>query len=509
MSQRTQKSTFNLITSIISQFLTIALSFVSRSVFIYTLDARYLGINGLFTNIISLLSLVELGISTALIFSMYEPLAHDDKKKLAALTKFYKKLYTIIGIVIATLGLLLFPFLDFFINLDVGVPNVKYYYLLFLLQSVCSYFMVYKTSIMIADQKNYILTRNTMFFNICATITQIVVLLLWRNYAIYLIVIVVFNILGNLYNSRVAEKQYPYINDNEDLDSVEKKAIWENIKSMFMYKLGGVILNNTDNILISKLVGTLEVGFYSNYSLILQKVSNLTSLVFTSIQASLGNLNVDAMPQKKKAMFDILSLMSFWIYGFCSICFCILFQDFMCIWVGEEYLLGNATMYVSVANFYLQGVLYPIWCFRNTTGLFKETKYTMILASFLNIVLSIALGIIWGMFGIFIATVISRLCTNIWYDPYRLFKSYFHVSVKSYYIGEVLRLLFIVLFVAVSELLFMNFSLGVGWYRLLIKMIYCIVVVNGIFFIRYRNTQAFKFLVGKLLEICKKIPIKK
>ena len=166
-------------------------------------------------------------------------------------------------------------------------------------------------------------------------------------------------------------------------------------------------------------------------------------------------------------------------------------------------------MYVSVANFYLQGVLYPIWCFRNTTGLFKETKYTMILASFLNIVLSIALGIIWGMFGIFIATVISRLCTNIWYDPYRLFKSYFHVSVKSYYIGEVLRLLFIVLFVAVSELLFMNFSLGVGWYRLLIKMIYCIVVVNGIFFIRYRNTQAFKFLVGKLLEICKKIPIKK
>ena len=300
MSQRTQKSTFNLITSIISQFLTIALSFVSRSVFIYTLDARYLGINGLFTNIISLLSLVELGISTALIFSMYEPLAHDDKKKLAALTKFYKKLYTIIGIVIATLGLLLFPFLDFFINLDVGVPNVKYYYLLFLLQSVCSYFMVYKTSIMIADQKNYILTRNTMFFNICATITQIVVLLLWRNYAIYLIVIVVFNILGNLYNSRVAEKQYPYINDNEDLDSVEKKAIWENIKSMFMYKLGGVILNNTDNILISKLVGTLEVGFYSNYSLILQKVSNLTSLVFTSIQASLGNLNVDAMPQKNR-----------------------------------------------------------------------------------------------------------------------------------------------------------------------------------------------------------------
>ena len=311
MSQRTQKSTFNLISSVASQFLAIILSFVSRSVFIYTLDARYLGINGLFTNIISLLSLAELGISTALIFSMYEPLAHNNKKKLAALTRFYKKLYTIIGIVITILGLSLFPFLDFFINLDVGIPNVKYYYLLFLLQSVCSYFMVYKTSIMIADQKNYILTRNTMLCNICATFTQIVVLLLWKNYAIYLVVIVAFNILGNFYNSRVAEKQYPYINDNEELENTEKRVIWDNIKSMFMYKLGGVILNNTDNILISKLVGTLEVGIYSNYSLILQKISNLTSLVFTSLQASLGNLNVDASPQKKKEMFDILSLMSF------------------------------------------------------------------------------------------------------------------------------------------------------------------------------------------------------
>lgn len=505
MSQRTQKSTFNLITSIGSQLLTTILSFVSRSVFIYSLDARYLGINGLFTNIISLLSLAELGVGTALIFSMYEPLAHNDRKKLAALTRFYKKLYTVIGIVIAMLGVALFPFLDFFINLDVGVPNVEYYYLLFLLQSVCSYFMVYKTSIMIADQKNYILTRNTMICNTCATITQIAVLLLWKNYAIYLMVIVLFNIFGNFYNSKVAEKQYPYINDNEVLDSTEKKVIWDNIKSMFMYKLGGVLLNNTDNILISKLVGTLEVGVYSNYSLILQKISNMTSLVFTSLQASLGNLNVDATPQKKKFMFDILSLMSFWIYGFCSICFCILFQDFICIWIGESYLLGNATMYVCVANFYLQGVLYPIWCFRNTTGLFKETKYTMIIASALNIILSIVLGMKWGMLGIFIATIISRLCTNIWYDPYRLFKSYFNTSVIPYFVGEILRLIFIISFVIGSEILFMNIPLGVGGTRLFIKAVYCTVAVNGIFYSRYHNNESFCYVMEKVMEMIKKL----
>lgn len=507
MSQRTQRTTFNMIASVGSQFLAILLSFVSRSVFIYCLDARYLGINGLFTNIISLLSLAELGVGTALIYSMYEPLAHNDTKKLAALTRFYKRLYTTIGVSIALLGLALFPFLDFFINLDVGVPNVEYYYLLFLLQSVCSYFMVYKTSIMVADQKNYILTRNTMICNTCATVMQIIVLLIWKNYAIYLMIIVLFNILGNFYNSKISEKRYPYINDEESLAPAEKKKIWVNIKSMFLYKLGGVVLNNTDNILVSKLVGTLEVGFYSNYSLILHKVSNLTSLVFTSMQASLGNLNVDATPQKKKFMFDTLNLMSFWIYGFCSVCFCMLFQDFISIWVGESYLLDPITMYVCVANFYLQGVLYPVWCFRNTTGLFKETKYTMVLASALNIILSIVLGLSLGMPGIFGATIISRLTTNIWYDPYRLFKSYFHTSVAPYYVGEVLRAVFLVSFIAGSQMLFMQLPGLVGWKCLIVKAVYCVVVVNGIFMVRYHKNASFRFIMerangvfGKLIK---------
>lgn len=501
MAQRTQKSAYNLAMNIGSQILAVLLSFVSRTVFIYTLDARYLGINGLFTNIISLLSLTELGVSTALIFSMYKPLAHNDHRKLAALTGFYKKLYTVIGAVIAALGLGLFPFLDFFINLDESVPNVRYYYLLFLLQSVCSYFMVYKTSIMTADQKGYILTRNQMAINTIATLMQIAVLLLWKNYVIYLLVVVFFNIFGNYYNSRVAEKQYPYINDPEELELEEKKYIWSNIQSMFLYKVGGVVLNNTDNILISKLVGTLEVGFYSNYSLILNKVGNITSLVFTSIQASLGSLNVEADARQKKFIFNTLSLISFWVYGFCSICFCLLLQDFITIWVGERYLLSRGCMYICVANYYLQGVLYPIWCFRNTTGLFRETKYTMVVASVLNIGLSIVWGIEWGMSGIFLATIVSRLCTNVWYDPYRLFKSYFGTSVCLYYFTEIGRILFLIGFIAASEFLFAKIAMPVGWPYLLIKAFYCVVVVNMLFFLHYRKDEHFRFLIEKALTM--------
>ena len=504
MASRTQNTTYNLIINIGSQFLTIVLSFVSRSVFIYTLDARYLGVNGLFTNIISLLSLAELGVSTALVFSMYQPLAHHDKRKLAALTQFYKKLYRVIGFVIAGCGLLLFPFLDFFINLDVGIPHVKYYYLLFLLQSVCSYFMVYKTSIMTADQKGYILQRNTMVINTIATFTQILVLLLWKNYVLYLMVIVFFNILGNYYNSRVSEKKYPYINQKAELDTTEKKQIWSNIMSMFLYKLGGVVLNNTDNILISKLVGTIEVGYYSNYNLIINKVGNITSLVFTSLQASLGNLNVDADDKKKKFIFEVLSLTSFWIYGFCSICFCMLLQDFIVLWIGQEYLLDNIVMYICVMNFYLQGVLYPVWCFRNTTGLFKDTKYTMIVASIINIVASIILGLKWGMAGIFVATILSRLLTNIWYDPYKLFHSYFHSSVRKYYFTELVRFVFLIFFVMISQLIFTYSNLPDGWLRLIVKALYCVVVTNGLFFIYFRKKETFKFIYNKLFGMIKK-----
>lgn len=501
MAQRTQKSAYNLAMNIGAQILAVLLSFVSRTVFIYTLDARYLGINGLFTNIISLLSLTELGVSTALVFSMYEPLAHNDYRKLAALTSFYKKLYTVIGIVVAALGLALFPFLDFFINLDESVPNVRYYYLLFLLQSVCSYFMVYKTSIMTADQKGYILTRNQMVINTIATVTQIVVLLLWKNYVIYLLVVVFFNIFGNYWNSKISEKWYPYINDSEELEPQEKKDIWSNIQSMFLYKVGGVILNNTDNILISKLVGTLEVGFYSNYSLVLNKVGNLTALVFTSLQASLGSMNVEADAWQKKFVFDTLSLISFWVYGLCSICFCLLFQDFITIWLGEGYLLSRNCMYICVANYYLQGVLYPIWCFRNTTGLFRETKYTMLVASVLNIGLSIIWGIEWGMSGILLATIVSRLCTNVWYDPYRLFKSYFGTSVRLYYFTEIGRILFLVGFIAASEFLFAKIAMPVGWPCLLIKAFYCVVVANALFFLHYHRDEHFRFLMEKARTI--------
>lgn len=498
-TSRIQNSQRNFYMSILSQAITLLLSFVSRTVFVRTLGMGYLGINGLFTNIISVLSLAELGVGTAIVYSMYKPLAERDTKKLAALTQYYRTLYKMIAMIVSVVGLAIFPFLDSIINLDTPIPNVKYYYLLFLGEAIVSYLIIYKTSIITADQKGYIITKNRMIANIIASVLQIAILVSIKNYVIYLMIRILIPLAANYYSSRVAFKLYPFIDDKESLSKEERRSIWDNIKSMFLYRVGGVILNNTDNILISTLINTTLVGLYSNYSMLITRVTGFTSLIFSSVQASLGNLNVDANEKKKYRIFNILSLLSFWIYAFCSICFCILFQDFITIWLGREYQLSLDVVYIAVLNFYLEGVLYPIWCYRQTTGLFHETKYTMLIASSINLILSIILGKQIGLFGIFIATAISRLCTNLWYDPYILFKKYFNVSSKDYFIKQLLYILLIIVLVAIGQWLFCFLSISNMYFRFIVKMIYCILVPNIIFILCFYKTDEFRYILDHII----------
>lgn len=498
-ASRIQNSQRNFYISILSQIITLILSFVSRTVFVRTLGMDYLGINGLFTNIISVLSLAELGVGTAIVYSMYRPLAEHDTKKLAALTQYYCSLYKMIAIIVLLVGLGIFPFLDSIINLDTAIPNVKYYYLLFLGETVTSYLIIYKTSIITADQKGYIVTKNRMLANIIASVLQIAVLVSIKNYVIYLMIRILIPLAANYYSSRVASKLYPFIDDKESLSKEERRSIWNNIKSMFLYRVGGVILNNTDNILISSLINTTLVGMYSNYSMLITRVTGFTSLIFSSVQASLGNLNVDANEEKKYEIFNILSLLSFWVYAFCSVCFCILFQDFIAIWLGTEYQLPQDVVYIAVLNFYFEGVLYPIWCYRQTTGLFHETKYTMLVASTINLILSIILGKQIGLFGIFVATAISRICTNLWYDPYILFKKYFNMSPKEYFMKQLLYILTIIVLVAIGQWLFCLLSISNIYFRFIVKTGYCILVPNFIFLLFFYRTEEFRYIIDHVI----------
>lgn len=443
---RSTYTIFNFVFNILSQIITIILKFVSRTIFIYFLGEGYLGISSLFTNILSVLSLAELGINSAMVYSMYEPLAKRDNKKLRALTNYYKVLYQKIAFAIFFIGIILIPFLPFIINLTVKIDNIYIYYILYLINTCISYLFVYKTSILITDQKEYKTKYIKIVMDVLLVIFQCVALFMFKNFLLYLIIQIFFTFLTNYLTAKLTEKHYPFLNENtESLSNTEKQDIWSNIKAMFSYKVGGVIMNNTDQLYISALISTEMVGIYSNYLMIVNSISVLTSAFFVAVKSSIGNLAVENNREKEYELFKCLDIVAFYVYGFVGICFIFLFNRFIFLWIGEMYILEIPVVIVISISFYISGILYPIWCFRETVGLFKETKNILLYSSIINLVLSYFFGNLFGLTGILFATIIARLLTNLWFEPYKLFKIYFKKSVFDYYKNNILNLLFIFL----------------------------------------------------------------
>jgi len=491
---RTYNVLFNAVANIGGQILTLVFSFLTRIVFIHAFGESYLGINGLFTNILSVLSLAELGVSSTIVYCMYKPIVDKDYHRLTALMNYYKKLYRVIGTVVAVIGLILVPFLDKLVNLDVDIGNVTFYYLLYLLNTVSSYFLVYKTAILTADQKSYIIKICRVAITAVQFVVLAIVALVLKNFYAYLSLQIGFSILHNVICSRIAQKQYPFIADKAELEKSEKNKIWSNIFSMFSYQVGNVLLNNTDNILISILVNTVAVGFYSNYSMIVLSVGTFLQLLFSSIQASVGNLAAEGNETKQYQIFNVIQFMSFWTTSFCVVCFMVLFQDAITILYTDHYLLGYDIVTVCAINFYVQYILYPIYCYRSTVGLFRQTRWIMLFTSVINIVLSIVFGKIWGLFGILLATSISRIVTNFWYEPIKLFHIYFKQNAVQYFLKQfgaaAITIVLVIPMVCISRCMD-----GMDLYlRFITKIAMCIIIPNTVFFVLFRKTTEFRYL---------------
>ncbi len=431
---RTKKAVKNIAFNFTNQILTLILSFISRTVFIWGLGASYLGINGLFSDVLGLLSMADLGFNTAMVYSFYKPLAENDYSKMAGLITFYKKVYTIIAIGVSVIGIALVPALPYLINLEMEVPNIRLYYLLSLSNIVFSYLCVYKTSILSADQNNYKITRVTIFVNVIRSIAQIMAIIIWKDYTIYLILGCVSVLVNNIVASHIATKEYPFIKEKVELKKEDKKDIFSNIGSVFLYKVSSVLLNATDNLLISVIIGTLAVGYYSNYLMLQNKISLFYTLIFTSLTASIGNLIVKENSKKRYEIFACEQSISFIVCGVVIPGYTLLVNDLIRVWLGEEYVLSVVVVIASSLNMYLACVLQPLWSYREATGLYKKTKWVMVICAIVNLVLSIILGKWIGLAGILFASALSRLFTYIWYEPKILFREYFELSPFKYYL---------------------------------------------------------------------------
>lgn len=500
--ERTKSTKRNAILSISFQLVLFILTFATRSIFINLLGQEYLGINGLFSNVLSFLSLADLGINSVLLFALYKPISENDISKVKTLVLFSKKVYRIIAISIYLIGILVIPFLSYIVNgSSLPLQELKIYFFLYLLNTVFSYLVVYKSTLINADQNMHIIKFCDFISSFLVQIIQIVLLSYTRNYFLYLLVLVSFTLIKNIILSFIANKIYPFLKEKDvyPLSNIEKKSIFSNVKSIFLYRVSAMIMNSTDNILISIILGTLVVGYYSNYLLIVSAINTFIALLTQSIIASLGNFNSKKKPSEKLKIFRTLLLVFYFIGAVCSCCFLTMFNDFIYLWIGHNnnsYILSSFDVVAITFNFFISCVLNPVWMFRETTGQFKQVKYIMCLAALLNILLSIFLGYFLGLGGIIISTAISKLLTLFWFEPKKLFKNIFCHSVSKYWLW-VFKLFLISLF-CVCLCMIICYFIPCSWLFIFVKIFVCVFVSLLLFVLfNYKNEET-RYLISKL-----------
>lgn len=494
-SSRLSNSIRNISFGLLAQALQMVLGFVGRTVFIHYLAVAYLGVNGLFTNILSLLSLAELGIAGAISFSLYKPLAEKDEKKLAALVHFFSRVYTRIALVIAVLGLAVVPFLDRIVENPPQqiADNLTLIYLLFLFNTVASYFMQYKLTLFAADQKNYIVSQNNIYVFLIQNILQIAVLVLFQNFILYLLVQTVSQLLGNFIIAAKVDKHYPFLKKykREKLEDVAKKEIFINVRSTGLIRVGGLLVNSTDNLILNYFSGLVLVGLLSNYNLLIGLASGLIVQVFSSVTGSIANINAIESLQKKTETFHIINFANFWIYGLASVGIVFLMNDFIVLWIGEKFTLPLVVVILLAVNFFMYGMQNAVWLFKITFGFFRQGQYLIILTALINLVLSFAFGSVYGLAGILTATAIARLVTNSWYDPYVVFT----LGLKQnpvQYLKKYLKYILVVLLSLGVLFGITQYVHTTGMLGLFFKLALCLTIPNAIIWLFFRNTDEFR-----------------
>lgn len=505
-SSRTINVIKNSIFGVVSKFGVLILQFICRTIFIKVLGSEYLGLNGLFTNILTILSFAELGLGNAIVYNMYKPLAEKNDKEVSELLRLYKKCYNVIAILIFGAGILCIPFLN---DLVGEVPNINesiyLIYTLFLLQSITSYFLTYRRSLISADQKEYMCSNADLIAEIVASILKIFVLLVLKNYIIFLLIQISRNIIANGILYFKSKKMYPNINENKagNISKEKTKSIFKNVKDLMLYKISSTINSGIDNIIITKLIDLTTVGIASNYSLLIGAVNELLHRVMLSFTAGIGNLNAKDSLENREKVFYILTFIVTWIYGFCAIMLAVFLNPFIKIWIGSEYFLNISVVFALVLEFYICGVQYAGYNYAITTGLFKKAKWGAFISAILNVILSIILGIKFGVFGIFLATGLSRLCAQTWYDPYLVFKYEFKKSSSKYFIKFIRNFIFVVINLVVCYLVFSNVAMK-SITSLVLNAILCAILSNIIFIILFFSTWEFKDMINRLKFLIQK-----
>ncbi len=504
-TSRTGNSIRNVGTSVAGQVINNVMRFLCRTAFIYTLGKEFLGISSLYVNILTLLSISELGFASAITYSLYKPLAENDESAIASLMAFFRKAYRFVGLAILVIGLILLPFLPHLMTGVTDRVNIYLYYILYLIQTVVSYlFFAYKSTLLIADQQKYLYDLISYAVQIAMNLVQILILVVWHSFFGYTVAAIGSTILLNILVACAVDRRYPYINKPAPkLKDTERKNVFSRVYAMSLYKACSAVGVATDNLIISAFIGTVMVGLYNNYYMIIAIVQTLLGEMFRAFSASLGNLYATEDKKKNAFVFRSLNLANAALVTLFSVAFLVLFQPFVTIWAGEDYLLSVPVLIIIVLNFatnYLQNM---VQIYREVSGVFVRGKYRAVAQALLNLVISIILVQKLGLAGVFLGSIISRLATLGWYDPWLVHRKGFGVSPAPFYVQCGIS---IGLGGGLSALIVLcsRFLPAGSWSLLLFRALLCVAFTAGVYFILYRRTKEFRYLKEKAMQRLKK-----
>lgn len=505
---RTGNSIKNSGATIFGRIATLVMEFVLRTVLIKTLGIEYGGISSLFTDILQVLSLMELGLGSAIIFALYKPLAEKNYSKINALMRFYKTAYNIIAAGVFILGMCCVPFLGSIVK---DVPDIKedirLIFMLYVAASSCSYLVVYKETLIRASQQSRVAVRIEMAVQITFMGLESLALFIFHEYMIYLVLRIVTYLVRNILISLEVKKRFPEVSfrGDERLTREDRSKLMRDVGAMALYKISGVVLNGTDSIIISTFLGTSLVGIMGHFRMISNCVTNLSNKVWVAVLPSVGNMAAVDDDNKQYRVFSKVNLGSFIFSAFCSIAMFNLCNPLVTVWLGANYTVSTITAFAIAFNMYLFLTILPFQTFRDANGLFVQGKYRPVIMSVINIGLSLALVKPCGMFGVLVATPISRLVTQTWFDPYVVYKYVFKKSPRPYYkdfvIHSVITLVTGAAIWGVLELA----HVGGGFIRLVLGAILCGTVPLLVYYLLFRKDQQFIQLVEYLKRMSKRL----
>ena len=451
--KRTEKSIKNIATAMIVQVISLLLAFITRTLLVKSLGVESVSLNGLFTEVIAMLSLTELGVGTAIIYNLYKPLALGDEEKICQLMRLFKVAYRVIALATFVIGCSLIPVINLLVK-DISYCDnyVRIVYFLFVIQTSTSYLFSYKVSLLNADQRKFIHLIIHVSVKCISTGVSAIVLFTTYNFILYLLVVIVFNLITNVIASVVVDRLYPYLKkDYGKLPKKESKKVFANIKHLFVKNVSAKITNSTDNILVSSIVGILTVGIYTNYSMIFSAVKQFSVQISGALAGSLGNLFAVEKGQHCSNVLGRLTYIFFLVSSSLSVCLYCCITPLVSVWLGDDWLLDNPTVFVCSLNMFFDFAKIPLWQSLEVSGLFKKDKNISIIGSVANLIVSIFLGIKWGILGIFIGTLVTY-AIQIILKIKLLYSDFFKISSKVYYMKW-----FVYFALTVSEMLLSKF----------------------------------------------------